>query len=145
MSGPEELMASVRHLRQLGQGWSSRLLQRLLVGLLTDERTRAEVAAAREEYARRRTRFVERLSEQGVPTVGTDGLNVWVPVHDEAAALMRLASLGIGVAPGAPFAVLPEGTQHVRVTVGLVGERLEHVADEVARAARTGGRRAGAR
>jgi DNA-binding transcriptional MocR family regulator len=145
MSGPEELMASVRHLRQLGQGWSSRLLQRLLVGLLTDERTRAEVAAAREEYARRRTRFVERLSEHGVPTVGTDGLNVWVPVHDEAAALMRLASLGIGVAPGAPFAVLPERTQHVRVTVGLVGERLEHVADEVARAARTGGRRAGAR
>jgi DNA-binding transcriptional MocR family regulator len=145
MSGPEELVASVRHLRQLGQGWSSRLLQRLLVGLLTDERTQAEVVAAREEYARRRSRFVERLSEHGVSTVGTDGLNVWVPVHDEAAALMRLASLGIGVAPGAPFAVLPERAQHVRVTVGLVGERLEHVADEVARAARTGGRRAGAR
>jgi DNA-binding transcriptional MocR family regulator len=145
MSGPEELMASVRHLRQLGQGWSSRLLQRLLVGLLADERTQAEVVAAREEYARRRARFVERLAEHDVATEGTDGLNVWVPVHDEAAALMRLASLGIGVAPGAPFTVLPERHQHVRVTVGLVGERLEHVADEVARAARTGGRRSGAR
>jgi len=145
MSGPDELMASVRHLRQLGQGWSSRLLQRLLVGLLTDERTRAEVAAACDEYAHRRARFVERLTEHGVTTVGADGLNVWVPVHDEAAALMRLASLGVGVAPGAPFAVLAERTQHVRVTVGLISERLEHVADEVARAARTGGRRAGAR
>jgi DNA-binding transcriptional MocR family regulator len=145
MSGPEELMAAVRHLRQLGQGWSSRLLQRLLLGLLTDERTQREVVAARDEYARRRAGFVERLAEHGVSTVGADGLNVWVPVHDEAAALMRLASLGIGVAPGAPFSVLPQRTQHVRVTVGLVADRLEHVADEVARAARTGGRRAGAR
>jgi DNA-binding transcriptional MocR family regulator len=139
MSGPEALMGDVRHLRQLGQGWSSRLLQRMLLDLLTDDRSRAEVARARDEYARRRRSFVDALSARGVEVGGDDGLNLWVPVYDESAALVRLASRGIGVAPGAPFNVLPSAQGHVRVTVGLVGDGLDEVADEVAAAARTGG------
>jgi hypothetical protein len=43
------------------------------------------------------------------------------------------------VAPGRPFAVLPDDIGHVRVTVGLLGSHLEEVAAEVATAARTGG------
>jgi DNA-binding transcriptional MocR family regulator len=139
MSGPEALMADVRHLRQLGQGWSSRLLQRMLLDLLTDDRSRAEVATAREEYARRRRAFVDALAARGVEVGGDDGLNVWVPVHDESAALVRLASRGIGVAPGTPFDVLPSAQGHIRVTVGLVDADLDAVVDEVAAAARTGG------
>ncbi len=139
MSGPEALIGEIRRLRQLGQGWSSRLLQRVLANLLTDERSQAEVALARTEYARRRSVFVAALAARGVVVGGDDGLNVWVPVHDEAAALVRLASRGIGVAPGAPFCVLPGEQGHVRVTVGLVGKDLEALADEVAVAARTGG------
>lgn len=145
MSGPEALMAEVRHLRQLGQGWSSRLLQRMLLDLLTDEETRAEVAVARDEYARRRRAFVEALADRGIDVGGDDGLNLWVPVQDEAAALVRLASRGIGVAPGTPFDVLPGDQDHIRVTVGLVGAELEAVADELAAAARTGGWRSRAR
>ena len=144
MSGPPELVGDVRHLRQLGQGWSSRLLQRVLVHLLTDGGTIGQVAAAREEYDRRRTAFVARLAAAGIEVPGSDGLNVWVPVHDEAAALVRLAARGIGVAPGQPFTVLPERQGHVRVTVGLLRDGLERVADEVVAAARTtgwGGRR----
>jgi DNA-binding transcriptional MocR family regulator len=139
MSGPEALIGEVRHLRQLGQGWSSRLLQRVLLDLLTDERSRAEVASARDEYARRRNAFVDALAARDVAVGGDDGLNLWVPVHDEAAALVRLASRGIGVAPGTPFTVLPSTQGHVRVTVGLVDAELEEVADEVAAAARTDG------
>ena len=138
MSGPEELIAAVRHVRQLGQGWSSRLLQRVLLALLTDDDSRRQVAAAREEYQRRRGGFVAALERRGLPVAGDDGLNVWVPVHDEAAALMRLAACGIGVAPGRPFAVLPDDDGHVRVTAGLLGERLDEVAADVAAAARTG-------
>jgi hypothetical protein len=52
---------------------------------------------------------------------------------------MRLASRGIGVAPGAPFNVLPSTQGHVRVTVGLVRADLDAVADEVAAAAHTAG------
>jgi DNA-binding transcriptional MocR family regulator len=139
MSGPEALMADVRHLRQLGQGWSSRLLQRMLLDLLIDDRSRAEVATARDEYARRRRAFVGALAARGVEVGGDDGLNLWVPVHDESAALVRLASRGIGAAPGTPFDVLPSAQGHIRVTVGLVDADLDAVADEVAAAARTGG------
>jgi DNA-binding transcriptional MocR family regulator len=139
MSGPVEVVGEVRHLRQLGQGWSSRLLQRVLFNLLTDDRTQGDVARARAEYARRRELFVSALSERGIEVGGSDGINLWVPVHDEAAAIMRLASSGIGVAPGAPFSVLPTDQGHVRVTVGLVGRDIESVADVIATAARTGG------
>jgi DNA-binding transcriptional MocR family regulator len=145
MSGPAELIDGVRRVRQLGQGWSSRLLQRVLLNLLTDDRTRSEVSAARAEYARRRSAFVGALAAEGLTVGGDDGLNVWVPVHDETAALMRLATRGIGVAPGRPFAVLPGDEGHVRVTVGLLGDHLDEVAAEVAAAARTGGWRPGAR
>jgi DNA-binding transcriptional MocR family regulator len=138
MSGPVDVIGAVRHLRQLGQGWSSRLLQRVLLALLTDPASQAEVARARDEYARRRTAFVAALAEHGVEAGGSDGINVWVPVHDEAAALVRLAAQGIGVAPGRPFQVLPEAGGHVRVTAGLLDGELAEVAAQVAAAARTG-------
>lgn len=139
VSGPGELLEEVTARRQLGQGWSSRLLQRILLHLLTDPRAINQVAAAREEYARRRAAAVERLAQHGVQIGGTDGINIWVPVADEAAALVRLASQGIGVAPGAPFAVLPEPAGHLRATVGLVGRKEQPILDQLAEAARTTG------
>jgi aspartate/methionine/tyrosine aminotransferase len=103
------------------------------------------VSAARGEYARRRSAFVTALAAEGIEVEGADGLNVWVPVHDETAALLRLATLGIGVAPGRPFGVLAGDDGHVRVTAGLLAGSVEEVAAEVAAAARTSGRRPGAR
>jgi aspartate/methionine/tyrosine aminotransferase len=71
---------------------------------------------------------------------GTEGLNIWVPVRDESAAVLRLASQGIAVTPGSPFSVGkvtgPEG--HVRVTTGLVRERHAELADVIAEAANAG-------
>ena len=131
LSGPVDTMATIRHHRELGQGWSSRLLQRVLHSLLTDAASIAEVAVARDEYARRRTEFVRQLVTAGIPVTARDGLNVWVPVRDETAALMRLAAHGIGVAPGAPFNVLPEEGGHVRITCCLLDDNLPAVAHEV--------------
>src|ERR1019366_1506280 len=54
MSGPSELLREIIHRRQLGQGWSSRLLQRVLLSLLTDPVAIADVDHARDEYTRRR-------------------------------------------------------------------------------------------
>ena len=47
--------------------------------------------------------MVDALAARGIEVGGTEGINIWVPVHDETAAVVRLASQGIGVAPGAPF------------------------------------------
>lgn len=67
----------------------------------------------------------------------SDGLNLWVPVNDESAAIVRLASQGVGVTPGSPFDVLPGGGDHVRVTVGLVADGHEELAQILASAANT--------
>lgn len=139
VSGPADLLDEVAARRQLGQGWSSRLLQRVLLHLLTDPVSVAQVAAARGEYARRRTLAVAGLAEHGVTVGGGDGINLWLPVLDESAALVRLASQGIGVAPGSPFAVLPDESPHVRVTVGLVDPDAHPLAEQLAGAATAGG------
>jgi DNA-binding transcriptional MocR family regulator len=137
MGGPSELLREVIHRRQLGQGWSSRVLQRVLLSLLTDPAAVADVDRARDEYTRRRVALVDALTSRGVQVASGDGLNVWVPVHDETAAIVRLASQGVGVTPGSPFEVLPGGGGHVRVTVGLVADGHEELAEILAAAANT--------
>ena len=135
MSAPPDIAGQVTMLRQLGQGWTSRLLQRLLLALLTDPASVAAVARARAAYGRRRERMVAALARAGVAVGGTDGLNVWVPVADETATVVQLASQGIGVAPGAPFGVLPGLAPHVRVTAGLLADDHDAVAEAIAAAA----------
>lgn len=142
LSAPTSLHRAVTTRRELGQGWSSRLLQQVLLGLLTSATARAEVAHASTTYAARRAHVVDALAARGVAVPGTEGINIWVPVQDETAAVVRLASRGIGVAAGAPFRVsAPEGGGHVRVTVGAATEDLDAVADALADAALAGGRR----
>jgi DNA-binding transcriptional MocR family regulator len=136
LSAPPDIAAEITALRQRGQGWSSRLLQRLLLGLLTDPASVQAVADARAAYADRRARSVAALAEHGIAVGGTDGINLWVPVDDETAAVVGLASRGIGVAPGAPFAVRPGQAPHVRVTAGLLADGQAEVAAAIAAAAR---------
>ena len=145
MSGPVELLREVIHRRQLGQGWSSRLLQRVLLSLLTDPDAIAAVDHARDEYTRRRGALVSALNARDVEVVAGDGLNLWVPVHDESGAIVRLASQGVGVTPGTPFDVLAGGGDHVRVTAGLVAHGHEELAQVLAAAANTSSWAAGAR
>lgn len=136
LSAPPDLAARVSALRQLGQGWTSRLLQRVLVTLLTDEASMRAVAHAREVYRTRRARLVAELAEHGLAVGGSDGINLWVPVGDETAAVALLASRGIGVAPGAPFAARPGRPPHIRVTAGLVRDGFTDLAADLADAAR---------
>ena len=145
MGGPADLLRETKHRRQLGQGWSSRLLQRVLLSLLTDLGAVADVDHARDEYTRRRGSLVAALSARGVEVANGDGLNLWVPVHDESAAIVRLASQGVGVTPGTPFDVLPGGGGHVRVTVGLVADGYEELAQILAVAGNTRSWASGAR
>jgi DNA-binding transcriptional MocR family regulator len=146
LSAPAALHRAVTTRRELGQGWSSRLLQQVLLGLLTSETARAEVAHASTTYAARRAHVVDALAARGVEVPGTEGINIWVPVHDETAALVLLASRGIGVAAGAPFRLAAPATGgHVRVTVGAATRDLDAVADALADAALAGGRQGRAR
>ncbi|MEM7337929.1 MAG: PLP-dependent aminotransferase family protein [Actinomycetota bacterium] len=130
--------------RRLGPIWSSRLLQRLLFEMLRDDETQAIVAAAKDEYQRRRSVMVDGLGAGSVTVGGSSGINMWVPVVDEQLALVTLAAKGIGAAPGGPFVVEGNGTPHIRVSVGTVADGLEELAGELAAAATAEPSRSGA-
>lgn len=121
--------------RLLGPGWSSRLLQGALAHLLVDPGSIASVAHAREEYSTRRSRVAQALAASGVGTTGSDGINLWIEVHDEQDALLTLAASGIGAAPGRPFEVRPAATDHLRATVGLVEGKVKPFVDRLVEAA----------
>jgi DNA-binding transcriptional MocR family regulator len=131
IGGPTALIDPIIHRRHLGQGWTSRILQSLLLDLVTHETSIGAVLDAKREYARRRAALVSALKGHGVRVRGRDGINVWIPVANEVAALMSLASQGIGVAPGTPYAARAGMEPHICVTSGLlpVGQ-----ADEIAAA-----------
>ncbi|WP_307872964.1 GntR family transcriptional regulator [Paractinoplanes ovalisporus] len=135
VSAPAAVLDPVLERRLLGQGWTSRLLQHLLLTLLTDPTSKAAVATAREEYARRRHLTVAALATHGVALPPGDGINLWLPVADEQAALISLASHGIAAAAGTSFQVTP-GPPHLRVTAGLITADHEAVAAHLADAAR---------
>ncbi|KUM96264.1 GntR family transcriptional regulator [Streptomyces cellostaticus] len=87
----------------LTSGWVSHLLQETVHGLMTDEGTRGLVARARETYALRRTALAGELAAQGIASHAASGMNLWVPVRDESAAVNGLRSYGWWVAAGARF------------------------------------------
>jgi len=102
-----------------GTTWVSHLLQRLTHALVTDPAARDRVDAAAAHYAQRNAAFAALLTEQGVPTVAGDGLNLWVelpvPARDAAAQLMRRGWLA---RPGDEFDLAPSGpSRRLRLTV----------------------------
>jgi DNA-binding transcriptional MocR family regulator len=126
--------------RMLGPGWTSRLLQAVLVELLTDPAARAAVLRARSTYALRSLAVRTGLAGEGVVSTTGDGINAWVEVTDERSALITLAALGVRVSPGSPFMVDGTPSRHIRVTTGVLDERdadqLQHVVSALVAAAK---------
>ncbi|MFC7272390.1 PLP-dependent aminotransferase family protein [Paractinoplanes rhizophilus] len=145
IGGPAGIVTAVADRRLLGPGWSSRLLQGVLLDLLTDPAAGVQVAAARDAYAERRAALLTRLRERGVTATAADGINLWMAVDDQQIALVSLAARGIAVAPGAPFCVTPLASDHVRVTAGLVADGFDDLADALASAAILDSRGSGVR
>lgn len=137
VGGAGEVVDALASRRLLGPGWSSRILQAVLLAMLRDDQTIDQIARAQGTYAGRRAAFAAALAEHGIAAPGTDGINQWVPVTDERSTTIALAAQGIGVAPGAPFLVRP-GPGHVRITIGLVDDTdaIATLADQLAAADR---------
>ncbi|MGW4944180.1 aminotransferase-like domain-containing protein [Actinoplanes sp. NPDC004185] len=145
MAGPAPLITAVADRRLLGPGWSSRLLQAVLLDLLTDADAIAQVAAARRAYAERRSALLTALAAHGATATAADGINLWLTVEDQQMAMLALAAHGIAVAPGAPFEVTGLGAEHVRVTAGLVRDDFDSLARTLASAAGASARGSGPR
>ena len=135
VGGPAELIDRIVARRILGPGWTSRMLQTVLFHLLTDPVPVAEVAHARETYRERQNALAIALTAAGLPSRGGDGINTWLEVADERAAVRVLSAAGIRVAGGTPF-LASEGRQFIRVTAGIVREDAAAVGQALADASR---------
>jgi DNA-binding transcriptional MocR family regulator len=133
LTGDEATVARVEGRMRVGSGWVSSVLQQLVVRLWSDPAVAAQVERARDSYARRRTALRAALAERGLFAAGETGINVWLPVPDETAAVARLRDAGYAVAPGALYRLAsPAG---IRITVSRLSTRdIEPLADAVAAA-----------
>lgn len=139
LAGDHRTVERVHGRLRLGPGWVSHLLQRLAVGLWSDQVASEVVASAERHYADRRSRLRDALASRGLDAHGRSGLNVWVPVPDEAVAISRLLGTGWAAAPGARFRMrTPAG---IRLTISdLAPEEIDPLAEAVAQAVRPAGR-----
>jgi DNA-binding transcriptional MocR family regulator len=133
LAGDEATVARVEGRMRVGAGWVSTVLQRLVVDLWRDPLVPPLVAGAAASYGGRREALLAALRTRGVPAHGRTGINVWVPVADETAAVTRLRDEGYAVAAGSLYRIVsPPG---LRITVSpLDPERIGPLADAVRRA-----------
>ncbi|MFB2584438.1 aminotransferase class I/II-fold pyridoxal phosphate-dependent enzyme [Herbiconiux liukaitaii] len=148
LGGPEPLIDRIVARRMIGPGWTSRMLQTILYELLTASVSLDAVHDARRIYQARQTLLSEALVAAGVAHAPSDGINTWVPVLDEKAAIVTLAASGIRAAAGSSFIAAPSPSvpspssgafptpQFLRVTAGRVTEDFTLVAGLLAAAAR---------
>jgi len=91
------------------------LLQQLAAELWSDERIVRMLARAERQYGERRAALLERLADHGIVASAPTGLNVWLPVSDEAGVAGELLRRGWAVAVGAPFRLTAPPA--IRITV----------------------------
>ena len=131
-------------------GWSSRLLQRVLLGVLQDEGLALWLDRVRKTYRTRRERVAQVLGNCGIPGVEVcptrDGVNLWIHLpsgFDAGEVIERGAALGVLAAPGEVFYLSPGHSEVVRFNVGSVEtERVSVCAELLVKAiAQSGGSR----
>lgn len=122
LAGDAHTIARVQGRQQCGAGWVSHILQALVACMWRDPGVLELVERAGAVYAERRERFIACLAREGLSGHGASGLNVWVPVADEAGVLGTLLQRGWVLAAGARYR-LPGAAPAVRVTTATLGER----------------------
>ncbi len=131
LTGDDVTVGRLAGRQGVGPGWVSHILQRLVAAVLADPATDVLLARAVAAYAERRDALIGALAARGIGSMGRSGLNVWVPVPDDDAAVAALAAEGYAVRSGARWRM---GTPPaIRVsTARATPDLLERVADHIA-------------
>jgi DNA-binding transcriptional MocR family regulator len=134
VAGDETTIARVEGQQMLGARWVSHILQATVVELLRDPGFELVTRRARDTYARRRQVLLDALSARGITAHGRSGLNVWVPVTEEAPVIRALDEAGWVAIAGEPFRL--EAPPGIRITTATLPEAsAEEVAAVIAAAA----------
>jgi DNA-binding transcriptional MocR family regulator len=118
MAGDALTVARVQGRQSLGPRWVSHILQDLVAMMWADAATPALLQKAADTYARRRRALIEALAQHGIEARGRSGLNVWVPVAEEAGVANAMAAKGWAIRAGECYRIKsPPG---IRVTVSTL-------------------------
>ncbi|MEX2303539.1 MAG: aminotransferase class I/II-fold pyridoxal phosphate-dependent enzyme [Bryobacterales bacterium] len=120
MSGDAATISSVQQRQLVGMRWVSHILQRIVVQLLERPSTSEQMRRARETYASRRQGLIDLLAARGILAHGRSGMNVWIPVREEARVVRDLAEAGWAVQAGERFRIKSQPA--VRITIASLTE-----------------------
>lgn len=133
MTGDPLTISRVEGRQALGSGWVSHMLQRIVLGMLPDGRTKRLVAKAAAAYSTRRRILLEGLRARGIVAFGNSGLNVWIPVPHEAAVVQSMLEAGWAVAAGERYRL--KSAPAIRISIGnLKPAEVPELVDDLARA-----------
>jgi DNA-binding transcriptional MocR family regulator len=137
LAGDALTVARVQGRQALGTGWVSHLLQECVLALWSDAAVRRRLKDAADRYTQRRAALVKALADRGIEARGRSGLNVWIPVAEEAPVVGALAEAGWLVNAGERYRL--ESPPAIRITVAsLLPPDAERLARDLARILRPG-------
>ena len=118
MAGDALTVARVQGRQSLGPRWVSHILQDLVAMMWADAATPAILQKAADTYAHRRRALIEALAQHGIEARGRSGLNVWVPVAEEAGVVNAMASKGWAIRAGECYRI--KSAPGIRVTASTL-------------------------
>jgi DNA-binding transcriptional MocR family regulator len=131
VAGDRTTVSRVEGRQALGTRWVSHILQQVVLALWSDPSSARRLARAAETYRHRRETLIRELRARGVSAFGKSGLNVWVPLREEARTVQMLLERGWAVTPGERFRL--HTGPGIRVTIAaLRAEDAARFADDLA-------------
>ncbi|MCW1100187.1 aminotransferase class I/II-fold pyridoxal phosphate-dependent enzyme [Streptomyces sp. RS2] len=132
LAGDRMTVSRVEGRQRLGAGWVSQVLQHMVLQLSADPKVGELVVRAEHTYTQRRQALLDALAARGVTATGRSGLNIMIPVSEEAAPLRRIQELGWVLRAGEPHRLATP--PFLRVTTStLEPSQAEELADAIAR------------
>lgn len=105
VAGDQTTIARIEGRQALGPRWVSHLLQALAAEMLRDSEFQGLCDRAAEAYGQRRHALLDALAGHGIQAHGRSGMNVWVPVREEAPVVRALLDAGWLVLAGEHFRI----------------------------------------
>jgi len=131
MTGDPTTVARVEGRQLLATGWVSHVLQELVANLWSDPDVQEAVAETSTVYTSRRLLMLSELAERGITAYGASGLNVWIPVAEEAPTVGGMLQHGWAITAGERWR--QRTGPAVRITVStLHQDEIALVADDLA-------------
>lgn len=130
LAADEATASRVLARQRLGTGWVSQLLQHVTASSWRQAQDGGLLTTAARRYTERRSGLLAALAAVGIEATGSSGLNVWVPVPEEAAVVQGLAERGWAVAAGELFRL--HSSPAIRITTAtLAPEQAPGLADDL--------------